>query len=244
VTVGNKTFGLEDIAGLKAVVADLKAKHQKKAEQLAVFDGIDVAEAKSAIAKLKELGNIDNLDDKVKERVQAIEEQIESKYRKQVQSLQGEVTKVTGERDKALESHGRSFLESEARKAFTHHKVSPDWQDVMLEKVRAVTKVKPSNESFTIEVLDMAGNPRISNAQGSTESMSVLELVGEWKTSQSLARCYEGTNASGSGASGSSVTHQTGGRFVLSKQDAKDANKYRAAQEAARKAGQSLSISD
>jgi hypothetical protein len=179
VMLENKTLGLEDIAGLKAMVADLKAKNQKKAGQLAVFEGLDAAEAKAAIAKLKEIGDIDTAE------VQAIEARVEPKYRKQVQDLRADIVKVTAERDKALEAHGRSYLEAEARRAFAHHKVLPDWQDVLMDKVRVSTRVKPMNGAFTIEVLDMSGNPRISNAQGSTDPMGVVELVSSPRTSKS-----------------------------------------------------------
>lgn len=243
VSVGGKVFAMEDVAGLKKAVAELKAKAEKRAEQLAAFEGLDAEEAKKAMAKLKDLGDIDNLDDKLKEQVKAIEEQYDAKYRKQVETLKTENAKIVSERDKAIEAHGQSHLVAEARKAFAAHKVLGDWQDVMLDKVRASARVKPDGQGgFKVEVLDADGTPRITNAQNSTDLMGVAELIGEFKTSPSLAVCFEGTHASGSGAAGSAGRMATGGRFVLSKADASDAGKYREAKERAEKAGAQLVI--
>lgn len=243
VSIDGKVFALEDTAGMRKVMADLKAKNQKKGEQLAMFEGIDPEEAKAAIAKVKDLGDPENLDDKVKQQVKAIEEQYDTKYRKQVETLKAENARIAAERDKAVEAHGQSHLVSEARKAFAAHKVLADWQDVMLDKVRACTRVKPDGQGgFRIEVVDADGTPRITNAQNSTDLMGVAELVNEFKASQALAVCFEGSNASGSGAAGQGGRPAMGGRHVLSQADAADAVKYRAAKERAQKAGAELVI--
>jgi len=241
--VGGKTFSLEDVAGLKKAVAELIAKAEKRSKELAAFEGIDPAEAKAALAKVKELSDPDKLDDKVKQQVKAIEEQYDAKYKKQVEALKADNAKITGERDKAIEAHGQSYLVAEARRAFAAHKVLADWQDVMLDKVKACTRVKPDGQGgFKVEVLDADGTPRITNTQNSTDPMGVAELVSEFKTSQALAVCFEGTNASGSGAASQTGRAATGGRHVLSQADAGDAVKYRQAKERAQKAGAQLVI--
>jgi hypothetical protein len=91
-------------------------------------------------------------------------------------------------------------------------------------------------------VVDADGTPRITNMQNSTDLMGVAELVGEFKTSQALAVCFEGSNASGSGAAGQTGRMTTGGRHVISEADASNAVKYREAKERAQKAGAQLVI--
>lgn len=243
VSVDGKLFALEDTAGLRKIIADRKQRQENLSEKLAAFEGVDPAEAKAALAKVKELSDPDKLEDKVKQQVKAIEEQYDAKYRKQVEALKGENTKLLAERDRAIEAHGQSHLVSEARKAFAAHKVLADWQDVMLDKVRACTRAKPDGQGgFKIEVLDADGTPRITSMANSTDPMGVAELVGEFKTSQALAVCFEGSNASGSGAPNAGGYRTTGGRHVLSAADASDANKYRMAKERAAKAGAQLVI--
>lgn len=245
VSMNGKTFGLEDVAGLKKAVAELKDKAQKRQEALAAFEGIDAEEAKTALAKVKELGDIENLKDgKLQAQAKAIEEQLEAKYAKEVEKLRTDNKRLAGDLDKAVQDHGRSYLRSEALRVFAKHKVLSDWQDVMLEKVRAVTRVKPDGEGgFKIEVLHPDGTPRITNAQNSTDLMGLDELVGvDFKNSQTLGLCFEGTNASGSGAGGSAHRQATGGKHTITELDARDATKYRAAKAAAQKAGVPLVI--
>lgn len=245
VTIGTQSFSLEDIGGLKKTLADWKSKAEKRAEQLAAFDGIDAASAKSALEKAKQYTDIEGMkDEKLKAQAKAIEEQLEAKYQKELEKLRTENKAGQAALEKAISDHGQSYLRSEALRCFGANKVIPDFQDVMLDKVRAVTRVKPDgNGGFKVEVLHPDGTPRITNKQNSTDPMTLDELIGtEFRNSPALSVCYEGTNASGSGAGGSTGRMATGGRHVISRADAADASKYRAARAAAEKAGVPLTV--
>ncbi len=82
------------------------------------------------------------------------------------------------------------------------------------------------------------GAPRMN---GKGEFLGIKDLVSEMKESDIFARAFEGSGTSG-GGSPANPSPARGGSFVLSRADAKDPMKYRAAREAAAKAGQELQI--
>jgi hypothetical protein len=244
VTIGKRMFSLEDISGLKTAVAELKQKAEKRQEALAAFEGIDPADAKAALEKVKQYTDIESMkDDKLKAQAKAIEEQLEAKYTKELEKLRADNKLGQAALEKAVNDHSQTFLRSEALRLFATHEVLPEWQDVLLDKVRAVTKIKPDGQGgFKIDVLHADGTPRITNKQNSTDPMTLDELIGvDFKQSNALAVCYKGSQAMGSGAGGSGA-RAGGGRHTISPADARDASKYRAAKEAAQKAGVQLVI--
>jgi len=248
VTVGKRVFAVENVAGLKTVIGDLKAKNEKKADQLKAFEGIDdPASALAAMAKLKELGDIDNLDNEVMKKVSVVEQQLESQYAGQIKKLKSELEMSVASRDKAMKLRANTHLETEAMKAFAKEKVIPEWQDVMLAKIRqnARCRVNGDEDSLIIDVLDESGTPRISTkSRGGADPMDLGELVREFKTVPTLAVCFEGSRASGSGLSGGPANRVSGNSIVLTKEQASDVATYRAAKEQAAKANVPMTLSD
>ena len=81
---------------------------------------------------------------------------------------------------------------------------------------------------------------------GKGNAMSIEQLVEKMKSSEVYARAFDGSGAKGSGATngGGGSGAKGSGSFKISSTDAKDTSKYRAAREAAEKAGQPLEIAD
>jgi hypothetical protein len=104
--------------------------------------------------------------------------------------------------------------------------------------VKTSGKFVEEDGKYLVRVVGKAGTPRM-NANG--EFLGIKDLVSEMKESDIFARAFEGSGTSGGGSPANSAPAR-GGSFVLSRADAKDPMKYRAAREAAAKAGQELQI--
>ena len=76
---------------------------------------------------------------------------------------------------------------------------------------------------------------------GKGEFLGIKDFVSEMRESEIFGRAFEGTGTTGSGTPANRGQTRPGS-FILSREDAKDPMKYRAAREAAAKAGQELQI--
>lgn len=242
----NTFFALENVGGLKKTLADYKARNTTKAEQLKKFEGIEDPEAAlAALAKLDELGDVSNLDDKVAEKVELIKQQLEQKTAKLIEKLTKEKDTSAATVSRVRQLREKDYLRAEAARAFAKHKVIPEFAEVLMAKVVAEATCKTGeDEALSIQINDLAGNARISNAVNSTENMTLDELVGEYRGNDSLAVCFEGSGASGVGAKGSDGLKGGTGKVVLSVQDQGNPAKYRAAKAEAEKRGVELVLAE
>lgn len=72
--------------------------------------------------------------------------------------------------------------------------------DLLMPHVRRHVKLFDEDGEKVARVIDKAGNPRITGAQG--DYMTIEGLLEEFKESDTYAPCFEGSRASGSGAAG------------------------------------------
>jgi len=198
-----KTFALEDTAGLRSALSKERTSVEaltgkvKKFEELTDEPHVYL----DAVKKVKEFGDFKDADARAKAQLDAHKAQLEATYANDIAKLKSENQGLAQARDKAVLSHAESVRDGEARRAFAQHKVLTDFQDVLLDKVRAATRVKTNEDgTFAWEVVDENGMARLTNGAGSTEKMSIAEFVGTFKNSQALAVCFEGTPAHGAGA--------------------------------------------
>jgi hypothetical protein len=226
-------FALENVKGLKSALSAERAAKDTALGGLKAFEGLDAQAARAALEKIKNLGELPT-EGKVKEQIEAIKKQLEDKHKGELSAKDTLVSKLTKQLEKLL-------VESAAMKAISENKGNIE---LLLPHVRNNVRMKQlENGEFVVEVVDKDGVVRISPATGQTGNMSIAELVQEMKTKDTYAPAFEGTGASGSGATGGGVKIQNG-VHVLSQADAKDPLKYRAAKEAAAKAGSQLQIAN
>lgn len=94
--------------------------------------------------------------------------------------------------------------------------------------------VQDDDGNWSVEVLGTDGRPRVSTGKAS-ELMTIKELVEEMKGSEDFAPNFEGDGATGGGAAGGKTGGSRG--VILRGDQRKDVGAYRAAKEAAEKAG-------
>jgi len=227
---GGATYSLENVSGLKSALSserEASKKYKKIAEN---FEGLDATEVKAALKKVDEIKGWDS-DKKVQETIAAREKQLTEKHTKEMMTEKEAVKKYKSQLEKSL-------VDNEAIKALNEHKGSVN---LLLPHIRSFTRITEKDGQLGVEVVGRDGIPRISTKSGSTDQMSISELVAELKTDKEFSRAFEGTNASGSGSVGG-VGGGKGGLFAISAADAKSPSKYQAAKAEAEKAGQPLSI--
>lgn len=111
---------------------------------------------------------------------------------------------------------------------------------VLLPHVKAACRCQRDDQGkWTVEVLGDDGRPRLN---GKGDPMSIAEFVEELKSKDEFAVNFEGSGATGGGATESHG--RVGGSIVLSKDDQADPSKYRAAKERSEKEGIPLVLQD
>lgn len=227
-------FALENVKGLKTALSSERSAREEAEKKIKAFDGLDADKAKDALKKIEEMANW-KPEDKVKEQIEAIKNQLTEKHQGELGKKEESLKSLTGQLEKVM-------IEAAAIKAIAENKGS---SALLLPHVKSATRMRQTDKGgFVVEVVGEDGNFRISPASGSTAPMTISELVTEMKTQETFAPAFEGSGASGSGASGSSGTQIKNGVHIISQADAKDPNKYRTAKEAATKAGSQLQIAD
>lgn len=220
---------LEDISGLQSALGKERENVRKATEQLAAFKDIDPAKAREALTKVGEMANW-TPEQKVREQIEAAKAQLVDAHGKDRSKLE---TRIGG----LMKQLTRAMITSAATQAIAEARGSTA---LLLPHVERQTRLKElENGEFAVEVMDATGNIRIGDAKGAP--MTIAQLVAEMRGSDTYARAFEGSGASGSGAQNKGGGN-AGSPFVLSAEDAKDPAKYRAAKEAASKAGQQLQI--
>ena len=109
---------------------------------------------------------------------------------------------------------------------------------LLLPHVKSAVKVIEEDGKYQVRVVGPDGSPRM-NAKG--EFLGIKDYVSEMRESEVFSRAFEGTGTTGSGTPANRGQTRPGS-FILSREDARDPMKYRAAREAATKAGQELQI--
>jgi len=226
-------LALEDVEGLRTALGKERENVRKASESLAAFKDIDPSKARDALAKVGEMANW-TPEQKVKEQIEAVKAQIVEAHGKEKATLEkrlaGYQKQLTG-----------ALITAAATAAIAGHKGIPE---LLLPHVERQTRMRESdNGQFVVEVIDKDGNPQVD---GKGNAMSIEQLVEKMKSSEVYARAFDGSGAKGSGATngGGGSGAKGSGSFKISSTDAKDTSKYRAAREAAEKAGQPLEIAD
>lgn len=225
--------GIEDTSGLKSALEKerkSRSDYEKAARSWQALGKSpeEIAEilqkqADAEKAKLEEKGEWDKL------RAQLVDS-----HGKELSARDKVIAEKDAEiqrRQKALESY---LIDAAATSAIAAEKGIPE---LLLPHVQRQVKVFDEQGKYVVRVLAPDGTPRM-NSKG--EYLGVKDLIAELKGNDIYGRAFEGTGASGGGMKPGNS--QQSGAFTLSRDDAKDPAKYRAAREAAAKSGATFQI--
>ena len=225
--------GIEDTAGLKSAL-EKERKAARDLERLAKqYQGLgkspeeiaDLVRAQEDAekAKLEQKGEWDKL------RAQLVDSHGKelSARDKLIAEKEAEIQR----RQSALESY---LVDAAATSAIAAEKGIPE---LLLPHVQRQVKVIDDQGKYVVRVLTPDGTPRM-NSKG--EYLGVKDLIAELKSNEIYGRAFDSSGANGGGMNPGQRT--SSGAMVISRADAQDALKYRAAKAAAAKAGVELQI--
>ena len=226
-------YALEDIGGLKTALGKERDNARTAKAALEAFGDLDVTKAKEAIAKVAEMANW-TPEEKVKQQMDATAAQLNQRHSQEMEKVKTTV----GEMSKHLQ---KRVIEGDAIAAILKEGGNPALLAPIVTKQMKMALV---NGEYVGQVIDEAGVVRVSMATGSTDSMTVAELVASMKANETFAPAFAGSGASGGGAGNSSGAGNASGSDTISRTEARNSTKYRAARERAQKAGRRLIIVD
>lgn len=216
--------GVEDVSGLRASLESERANHQKTA---AKYKGIDPDKYAAAMKRVEE---IDRQKAEEEKNWKALETQLIERHGTE---LKGKDETIVG-LNRAVE---RLLVDSVATAAIAKAKGVPE---LLLPHIKSQTKVVTQEGEFAVQVVDAKGNQRIGDNKGTP--MTIEQLVAEMRESPTFGRAFEAPARGSSQPAGGATGGSGGNAHRLSREDAKDPVKYRAAREAAAKAGVQLEI--
>lgn len=185
-------FELDDVSGLKSALGAARGELDTANSKLKEFGDISPNKAREGLAAMKKLEKLDpnaDVDKIVQTKLDAQLEQIKSKHGE-------EVGKISKDRDRLRSIVEQQLIDSAAKQAILEAKGDPL---LLLPHVKSSMKLKEKDDgSFSVEIVDDKGNPRIKDAQGAL--MGVADLVAEMRGHSSFARAFEATGVSGAGA--------------------------------------------
>lgn len=237
---GGAPAGGEDVAGLKAKVAELLGANKKFGEQLKAFEGLDPEAARKALKSAEEseterarkAGEFDKL-----------QLQLVDKHKGELGTKDAEIQKLS----KGL--YG-ALAKTQIMGALTGKDGQPIGNITLLQPhLQPFVKVVPNpnasgdDDAFVTQVVDKAGQVRVKDGQGTP--FTIADLIEEFRGKDEYAGAFYAPDASGGGARGNGgAKGGTGTAYRISKTDALDATKYQAAKAEAKKRGVPLEISE
>lgn len=228
-------FTLENSDGLRKTLQKTRDQLSKAEAKLDTFKGVDPDSAREALSKMEELASWDP-EKKIQEGMRAREQQLLEKHSKELKAKDERISTLTNQLEDVL-------VTQTATKAIADRK---GVVDLVLPHVKSQIQMRlDGSGKYVTDVIDPKDKTvRLSPKSGSTDPMRIDELIEELQKSPVFARAFEGSGASGSGSTGQNQGQTSSRGFLLSKEDLKNPVKYRAAKEAAEKAGSTLQMAE
>ena len=229
-------YKLDNPSQLKKTIQDVRKERDEAQAALKSFEGIgDPKAALEAMAKLKELGDIEGMDlsEKIKEGVAQHKADLTTKFEndrlKLEQKSKQDLDSLQGRYDTLFSQYQKTVVDSAARRALQEHGGNPE---LLLEKILARSKAK-INDDGTVDVFLQGddGHPMMSGEPGNTDNMSIDEYVRSLKNNKNLSVAFGSSGASGSGTTAGSTPGRSGGGgenpVVISSAQMRDINVYK-----------------
>lgn len=232
-------YALDHMPPLKNALERAKGDRTAFAERLAALEDLekDPKTAREALAKWKEIASW-TPDEKVKAQIAEHVRQVEAKFK-------DELGGVTKQRDAYRAAVDKALRRSAAETAIAAKGGKPK---LLLHTVLEHLKLEEKDGDFRISVVGPDGTPRITRKKTTDGEpvdapMGLDELVESLKNDPEFAPAFAGSGPGGAGTPQPGAAGATSG-YRISRADAQDPAKYRAAKAAAAKAGAELSFTD
>lgn len=197
-------FALENVKGLKSGLSKERTAREAAEKKLKDFGDLDAEKARDALQKMEEMVNW-KPDEKVNEQIAAIKKQLAEKHAGELAKRDEATASLTSQLQKVM-------IDAAAIEAITAHKGSVK---LLLPHVRNMTRLKSGDSGYSVEIVGDDGTPRISMEPGSSAPMSIGELVAEMKGNDEFSAAFEGSGASGSGATATGNRGGTGSAAAI-----------------------------
>jgi hypothetical protein len=226
---------LQDVTGLRTALEqerqNVKALNALKAK----FGDMDPDAAREAMT-IAEQFKSGKLDDKQKAVLDARLKEVTEKHN-------GELSKQQARTQKLASLLQREMVESRAATLLAEKELGGN-PTLLMPHILREAKVVEDGDDFRVSVIDpVTGHERISTSKEYMgKPMSLKELLVDMRNRQALMAAFHAPDASGTGSRQNAGVGGTRGAHTISAAEAKDPVRYRAAKDAATKAGVSLEI--
>lgn len=225
-------YSLEDVSKLRTALEKEKDTARNRQVKLDRFGELDPEQVKTDLEALAQLRKIDPKK-LAEEQVKSHLDQLSVKHKIEVDKKDAEIRETRGQLEEKLKT-AEAIKYLGAKKANT---------DLLLPHVeRQIQVVRGSDGKYAAEVIGRDGKRLLSKKSGSTDYMSIEELIEVMEKDPVYAPGFPGSGAAGSGATTAANGAGGNGKFTISEADASNPHKYRAAKAAADKAGEPLQI--
>lgn len=181
---------LTNVTGLKTALETERHSNKTLKDQAKAFDGLNPTDSRAAIAKVAEMKDWQP-EEKIEEGIKAREQALISAH----------------ESERQKDKEEKDFLEKELKKHLVENAVTEAIQKqkgsigLLLPHVTAHVNMRKTDNGFIAEVIDPRTKvARIGDGQGNP--MTIPELVTEIKNNPDFSGAFEGSGASGTGATG------------------------------------------
>lgn len=229
--VGTGGYEIADTTKLKnALNLERKAKESalKVAKGFEKYSDVDLDAAVDALSRIEEFdaGNID-MEAEVKRKLDAQAQQLVTQHNEKLAIAEAKSEKLMGKLRTLM-------IDNVAINAINEEKGNVK---NLLPHVRGRVKVVEVDDDFDIQVLTETGEPAVD---GEAKPVTMKALINGFK--KDFPFSFKGAGSTGGGGVGKETIGGTseGGKIVLSKEDARDPEKYRMAREKAQKEGLKL----
>lgn len=189
-------YSLENVAALKSALGKERATAQELSRKIGAFaslgdlDPSDISQRLEELEKLKQLDPNKEADKLAEAKFKSVQEQMTSKFTKELTSSKTEAEKYKNELKKLK-------VDDAARQAIIAAGGDDTTAMIMMPHVKARLSLQETENGFMTQVLDLNGHPAIADTAGTP--MSVQQLVEEMRSEPSWAKVFPGRNRSGGG---------------------------------------------
>jgi hypothetical protein len=203
---------LDDVGGLKTKLSRATAKTSELAAKLAAFNGVLGGESdeekiltpERVKAIAEELAHLKaSQSEDVKAQIASAIAQTEAKWKAQEQRWVKERGELERARGEAIGQLQRELVRTAAMGAIAKHRGSAK---LLLPVVEGLTRMVEEEGRYVARVLSPDGNVRLTQRTGSSDPMTIDELVESMRDDQDYARAFESKGATGTGATGAERT--------------------------------------
>lgn len=220
-------WDLQDVTGLRTTLSDKTEKLRIASARLESIGEATPEEIKEALEHKK---NFDPKKFTSKEALETALNDVKKAHKTELEKRDAEVNKREAFIRKTLVEKECARLCADKEIDGAHDLVYP-----AIEKMTRVDYDEKTGE-YAVRILDQNGNPRTSTEQGKTYA-DMRDLLLDLKKDNRFYRAFNDGQKPGSGGGPSQGAGGSEAAYTLVGEDAKNPAKYRAAMEAAKKAG-------